>query len=123
MDALIGNFQEDTGLTDRLYLYIYQLLREVSPKRRSRRQLAQLDQRKPYITACFRQLPTSFTVGSDHRHSSCENKALEPGQEYVFFLLAELNATAGVSYYLKPFIRLSQTIVICMRQTLQKGYR
>uniref|UniRef100_A0A4W6D4Q9 protein-tyrosine-phosphatase n=1 Tax=Lates calcarifer TaxID=8187 RepID=A0A4W6D4Q9_LATCA len=78
-------------------LYINQLLREVTPKRRSRRQLAQLDQRKPYITACFRQLPSSFTVGSDHRHSSCENKPLEPGKEYVFFLLAELNATAGVS--------------------------
>uniref|UniRef100_A0A4W6D6Y4 protein-tyrosine-phosphatase n=1 Tax=Lates calcarifer TaxID=8187 RepID=A0A4W6D6Y4_LATCA len=74
-------------------LYINQLLREVTPKRRSRRQLAQLDQRKPYITACFRQLPSSFTVGSDHRHSSCENKPLEPGKEYVFFLLAELNAT------------------------------
>uniref|UniRef100_A0A4W6D639 protein-tyrosine-phosphatase n=1 Tax=Lates calcarifer TaxID=8187 RepID=A0A4W6D639_LATCA len=70
-----------------------ELLREVTPKRRSRRQLAQLDQRKPYITACFRQLPSSFTVGSDHRHSSCENKPLEPGKEYVFFLLAELNAT------------------------------
>uniref|UniRef100_A0A8D3BPC4 protein-tyrosine-phosphatase n=1 Tax=Scophthalmus maximus TaxID=52904 RepID=A0A8D3BPC4_SCOMX len=70
-----------------------ELLREVTPKRRTRRQLAQLDQRMPYITACFRQLPSSFTVGSDHRHSSCENKPLEPDQEYVFFLLAELNAT------------------------------
>uniref|UniRef100_A0A8C5DNN4 protein-tyrosine-phosphatase n=1 Tax=Gouania willdenowi TaxID=441366 RepID=A0A8C5DNN4_GOUWI len=76
---------------------IEELLQEVNPKRRSRRQLAQLDQRKPYITACFKQLPPSFTVGSDHRHSTCENKALEPGQEYVFFLLAELNATVGVS--------------------------
>uniref|UniRef100_A0A3Q1CN66 protein-tyrosine-phosphatase n=1 Tax=Amphiprion ocellaris TaxID=80972 RepID=A0A3Q1CN66_AMPOC len=70
-----------------------ELLREVTPKRRSRRQLAQLDQSKPYIIACFRRLPSSFTVGSDHSHSICENKPLEPGQEYVFFLLAELNAT------------------------------
>lgn len=77
---------------------INQLLRDVTPKRRSRRQLAQLEQRKPYITACFRQLPTSFTMGSDHRQNICENKPLEAGQEYVFFLLAELNATAGVSY-------------------------
>uniref|UniRef100_A0A3B4AB25 protein-tyrosine-phosphatase n=1 Tax=Periophthalmus magnuspinnatus TaxID=409849 RepID=A0A3B4AB25_9GOBI len=75
---------------------IEELLREVTLKRRTRRQLAQLDQNKPYITACFRQLPSSFTVGSDHRHSSCENKPLEPAQEYVFFLLAELNATSGV---------------------------
>uniref|UniRef100_A0A4W6D5X9 protein-tyrosine-phosphatase n=1 Tax=Lates calcarifer TaxID=8187 RepID=A0A4W6D5X9_LATCA len=80
-------------------LYINQLLREVTPKRRSRRQLAQLDQRKPYITACFRQLPSSFTVGSDHRHSSCENKPLEPGKEYVFFLLAELNKMFATSPY------------------------
>uniref|UniRef100_A0A671Z4D6 protein-tyrosine-phosphatase n=1 Tax=Sparus aurata TaxID=8175 RepID=A0A671Z4D6_SPAAU len=70
-----------------------ELLRDVTPKRRSRRQLAQLEQRKPYITACFRQLPTSFTMGSDHRQNICENKPLEAGQEYVFFLLAELNAT------------------------------
>uniref|UniRef100_A0AAQ4QU09 protein-tyrosine-phosphatase n=1 Tax=Gasterosteus aculeatus aculeatus TaxID=481459 RepID=A0AAQ4QU09_GASAC len=76
-----------------------ELLREVTPKRRSRRQLAQLDQRKPFITACFRQLPSSFTVGSDYRHSSCENKPLEPGQEYVFFLLAELNKTFATSPY------------------------
>uniref|UniRef100_A0A8C4P0Q4 protein-tyrosine-phosphatase n=1 Tax=Dicentrarchus labrax TaxID=13489 RepID=A0A8C4P0Q4_DICLA len=78
------------------------LLRDVTPKRRSRRQLAQLDQRKPYITACFRQLPSSFTVGSDHRNSICENKPLEPGHEYVFFLLAELNTTTGVSYSFSP---------------------
>nr|XP_029134655.1 receptor-type tyrosine-protein phosphatase S-like [Labrus bergylta] len=80
-----------------------ELLRGVTPKRRSRRQLAQLDQRKPYITACFRQLPSSFTVGSDHRHSSCENKPLEPGQEYVFFLLAELNTTAGKMFATSPY--------------------
>ncbi|XP_061540305.1 receptor-type tyrosine-protein phosphatase S isoform X4 [Phycodurus eques] len=80
-----------------------ELLREVTPKRRSRRQLGQLDQWKPYITACFRQLPSSFTVGSDHRQSSCENKALEPGQEYVFFLMAELNTTAGKMFATSPY--------------------
>uniref|UniRef100_A0AAQ5ZM69 protein-tyrosine-phosphatase n=1 Tax=Amphiprion ocellaris TaxID=80972 RepID=A0AAQ5ZM69_AMPOC len=79
--------------------YINQLLREVTPKRRSRRQLAQLDQSKPYIIACFRRLPSSFTVGSDHSHSICENKPLEPGQEYVFFLLAELNKMFATSPY------------------------
>ena len=73
-----------------------QLLRDVTPKRRSRRQLAQLDQRSPYITACFKQLPSSFTVGTDHSYSNCENKPLEPGQEYVFFLLAELSSATGV---------------------------
>uniref|UniRef100_A0A1A7X8Q7 protein-tyrosine-phosphatase n=1 Tax=Iconisemion striatum TaxID=60296 RepID=A0A1A7X8Q7_9TELE len=81
---------------------IEELLGEVVLKRRSRRQLAQLDQRNPYITACFKQLPTSFTVGSDHYLSSCENKPLEPGQEYVFFLLAELNATMGKMFATSP---------------------
>ncbi|XP_022048527.1 receptor-type tyrosine-protein phosphatase S isoform X8 [Acanthochromis polyacanthus] len=80
-----------------------ELLREVTPKRRSRRQLAQLDQSKPYIIACFKRLPSSFTVGSDHSHSICENKPLEPDQEYVFFLLAELNATAGKMFATSPY--------------------
>ncbi|KAM4575180.1 receptor-type tyrosine-protein phosphatase S isoform 4-T6 [Fundulus diaphanus] len=82
---------------------IEELLRDVIPKRRSRRQLAQLDQRSAYITACFKQLPPIFTVGSDHRQSSCENKPLEPGQEYVFFLLAELNATVGKMFATSPY--------------------
>ncbi|KAL6108110.1 ptprs [Pungitius sinensis] len=85
-----------------------ELLREVTPKRRSRRQLAQLDQRKPYITACFKQLPLSFTVGSDYRLSSCENKPLQPGQEYVFFLLAELNAT-GKMFATSPYTDIVKT--------------
>uniref|UniRef100_A0A3Q2GIW4 protein-tyrosine-phosphatase n=1 Tax=Cyprinodon variegatus TaxID=28743 RepID=A0A3Q2GIW4_CYPVA len=76
-----------------------QLLRDVIPKRRSRRQLAQTDQKQAYITACFKQLPSTFTVGSDHRLSSCENKPLVPGQEYVFFLLAELNKMFATSPY------------------------
>ncbi|XP_028260589.1 receptor-type tyrosine-protein phosphatase S isoform X5 [Parambassis ranga] len=82
---------------------VEELFREVTLKRRTRRQLAQLDQRNPYITACFRQLPPSFTVGSDHRLSSCENKPLDPGQEYVFFLLAELNSTAGKMFATSPY--------------------
>ncbi|XP_024908970.1 receptor-type tyrosine-protein phosphatase S isoform X9 [Cynoglossus semilaevis] len=84
-------------------LDIEELLREITPKRRSRRQLAQLDQKKPYITACFRQLPSSFTVGHDHLHSSCENKPLEPGQQYVFFLLVELNTTTGKMFATSPY--------------------
>uniref|UniRef100_A0A4W5QE29 protein-tyrosine-phosphatase n=1 Tax=Hucho hucho TaxID=62062 RepID=A0A4W5QE29_9TELE len=66
-----------------------ELLRDITPKRRTRRQLSQADGKKPYITACFKQLPITFTLGTEHRHSSCESKPLEPGQEYVFFLLAD----------------------------------
>uniref|UniRef100_A0A673CJQ5 protein-tyrosine-phosphatase n=1 Tax=Sphaeramia orbicularis TaxID=375764 RepID=A0A673CJQ5_9TELE len=81
-----------------------ELLRDVTPKRRTRRQLAQLDQRKPYITACFRQLPSSFTVGTDHRYSSCENKPLDPGQEYVFFLLKMFATSPYTDMVLGPSI-------------------
>ncbi|XP_042177876.1 receptor-type tyrosine-protein phosphatase S-like isoform X16 [Oncorhynchus tshawytscha] len=80
-----------------------ELLRDITPKRRTRRQLSQADGKKPYITACFKQLPTTFTLGTEHRHSSCENKPLEPGQEYVFFLLAELNTTAGKMFAASPY--------------------
>ncbi|XP_061884672.1 receptor-type tyrosine-protein phosphatase S-like [Entelurus aequoreus] len=100
---------------------IEELLREVTPKRRSRRQLAQLDQRKPYITACFRQLPSSFTVGSDHRQSSCENKALEPGQEYVFFLMAELNTTAGKMFATSPYTDTVMSPVLVDPQPVETG--
>uniref|UniRef100_A0A8C7P786 protein-tyrosine-phosphatase n=1 Tax=Oncorhynchus mykiss TaxID=8022 RepID=A0A8C7P786_ONCMY len=83
-----------------------ELLRDITPKRRTRRQLSQADGKKPYITACFKQLPTTFTLGTEHRHSSCENKPLEPGQEYVFFLLAELNTTKmfAASPYTDPVV-------------------
>ncbi|KAK7889818.1 hypothetical protein WMY93_025378 [Mugilogobius chulae] len=97
------NFRNSENLKNPDEMDIEELLREVTLKRRTRRQLAQLDQNKPYITACFRQLPPSFTVGSDHRHSSCENKPLEPAQEYVFFLLAELNATSGKMFATSPY--------------------
>ncbi|KAL1023306.1 hypothetical protein UPYG_G00039000 [Umbra pygmaea] len=80
-----------------------ELLRDITPKHRTRRQLSPADITKAYITACFRQLPNSFTLGADHRHSSCENKPLEAGQEYVFFLLAELNATAGKMFAASPY--------------------
>uniref|UniRef100_A0AAQ5XTR1 protein-tyrosine-phosphatase n=1 Tax=Amphiprion ocellaris TaxID=80972 RepID=A0AAQ5XTR1_AMPOC len=98
---VVGNWMQRGTLkkSKPMRFYINQLLREVTPKRRSRRQLAQLDQSKPYIIACFRRLPSSFTVGSDHSHSICENKPLEPGQEYVFFLLAELNKMFATSPY------------------------
>ncbi|XP_031678088.1 receptor-type tyrosine-protein phosphatase S [Oncorhynchus kisutch] len=86
-----------------------ELLRDITPKRRTRRQLSQADGKKPYITACFKQLPTSFTLGTEHRHSSCESKPLEPGQEYVFFLLAELNTTAVKMFAASPYTDLVVT--------------
>lgn len=66
---------------------------------RTTRQLKQVDGKRPYIAASFKpsSMPPSFTLGDQRVHSGFENRPLDPGQEYVFFILAELNTTGGVS--------------------------
>ncbi|XP_036376543.1 receptor-type tyrosine-protein phosphatase S isoform X11 [Megalops cyprinoides] len=85
-----------------------ELLKDMSPKQRhirTTRQLRQVDLRKPYIAACFNpsNLPSSFTLGNQKEYNGYENRALEPGQEYVFFLLAELNSTTGKMFVASPY--------------------
>lgn len=65
---------------------------------RTTRQLKQAEGKKPYIAASFKpsSMPQSFTLGNNMVYSGFENRALEPGQEYVFFILAELNTNGGV---------------------------
>uniref|UniRef100_A0A673NCY8 protein-tyrosine-phosphatase n=1 Tax=Sinocyclocheilus rhinocerous TaxID=307959 RepID=A0A673NCY8_9TELE len=65
---------------------------------RTTRQLKQVDGKRPYIAASFKpsSMPPSFTLGNQMVYSGFENRALDPGQEYVFFILAELNTTGGV---------------------------
>lgn len=48
-------------------------------------------------------------MGTDHSYSNCENKPLESGQEYVFFLLAELSSTTGVSQTFRGFFSSRQS--------------
>ncbi|XP_072560268.1 receptor-type tyrosine-protein phosphatase S-like isoform X5 [Paramormyrops kingsleyae] len=69
------------------------------------RQRRHADPHKPYIAACFRpaSLPSFFTLGDQMEYSGYENRLLEPGQEYVFFLLAELNTTSGKMFVASPF--------------------
>ena len=75
-----------------------QLLKDISQRQRDTRQQKQVDLRRAYITARFTPgtLPAFFTLGDQLDYGGFENRALEPGQEYVFFILAELNATTGV---------------------------
>ncbi|XP_064195157.1 receptor-type tyrosine-protein phosphatase S-like isoform X13 [Anguilla rostrata] len=85
-----------------------ELLKDSSPKHRygrTSRQRRQADPRKPYIAASFKPstLPSFFTLGNQAEYNGYENRALEPGQEYVFFLLAELNTTAGKMYVASPY--------------------
>uniref|UniRef100_A0A672PXA3 protein-tyrosine-phosphatase n=1 Tax=Sinocyclocheilus grahami TaxID=75366 RepID=A0A672PXA3_SINGR len=58
---------------------------------RTTRQLKQVDGKRPYIAASFKpsSMPPSFTLGNQMVYSGFENRALDPGQEYVFFILAD----------------------------------
>ncbi|XP_061093978.1 receptor-type tyrosine-protein phosphatase S-like isoform X4 [Conger conger] len=84
-----------------------ELLLDLGASRHARttRQLGQVDLRKPYIAASFEpaSLPQTFTVGNQKKYNGYENRALEPGQEYVFFLLAELNTTTGKMFVASPY--------------------
>ncbi|XP_073788630.1 receptor-type tyrosine-protein phosphatase S isoform X9 [Danio rerio] len=85
-----------------------ELLKDISQKQRDPRQ-RQVDLRRAYITARFTPatLPAFFTLGNQQDYGGFDNRALEAGQEYVFFILAELNSTTGMfvaSPYTDPVI-------------------
>uniref|UniRef100_A0A672IM15 protein-tyrosine-phosphatase n=1 Tax=Salarias fasciatus TaxID=181472 RepID=A0A672IM15_SALFA len=84
-----------------------ELLKDISQRQRDSRQQKQVDLRQAYITARFTPatLPAFFTLGDQLDYGGFENRALEPGQEYVFFILAELNSTTGVRkmYVASPY--------------------
>ncbi|XP_068460898.1 receptor-type tyrosine-protein phosphatase S-like isoform X6 [Clinocottus analis] len=81
-----------------------ELLKDISQKQRDSRQQKQVDLRRAYITARFTPatLPAFFTLGDQLDYGGFENRALEAGQEYVFFILAELNSTTGM-YVASPY--------------------
>ncbi|XP_028833168.1 receptor-type tyrosine-protein phosphatase S isoform X7 [Denticeps clupeoides] len=81
-----------------------ELLKDISQKQRDPRQ-RQVDLRRAYITARFTpaNLPAFFTLGDQLDYGGFENRALEAGQEYVFFILAELNATTGKMFVASPY--------------------
>ncbi|XP_033838513.1 receptor-type tyrosine-protein phosphatase S-like isoform X4 [Periophthalmus magnuspinnatus] len=82
-----------------------ELLKDISQKQRDSRQQKTVDLRRAYITARFTPatLPAFFTLGDQLDYGGFENRALEPGQEYVFFILAELNSTTGKMYVASPY--------------------
>ncbi|XP_048019518.1 receptor-type tyrosine-protein phosphatase S isoform X26 [Megalobrama amblycephala] len=81
-----------------------ELLKDISQKQRDPRQ-RQVDLRRAYITARFTPatLPAFFTLGNQQDYGGFENRALEAGQEYVFFILAELNSTTGKMFVASPY--------------------
>ncbi|KAG8594244.1 hypothetical protein GDO81_001129 [Engystomops pustulosus] len=71
--------------------------------RRSLRHLRHVEFPKPYIAARFQSLPLEFTLGDQKIHDGFENKALEFGQRYVFFILAMLEGAEAKMFAASPY--------------------
>ncbi|XP_056377687.1 receptor-type tyrosine-protein phosphatase delta isoform X28 [Hyla sarda] len=79
-----------------------ELLKDISRKRRSVRFKREVES-KPYIAAHFDVLPTEFTLGDQKNYGGFENKQLQNGQEYVFFVLAVIEHTELTMYATSPY--------------------
>ncbi|KAG9480695.1 hypothetical protein GDO78_012253 [Eleutherodactylus coqui] len=71
--------------------------------RRSLRHLRHVEIPKPYIAARFQALPPEFTLGDQKIHDGFENKALEFGHRYVFFILAMLEGAEAKMFAASPY--------------------
>uniref|UniRef100_A0A8C5JG59 protein-tyrosine-phosphatase n=1 Tax=Junco hyemalis TaxID=40217 RepID=A0A8C5JG59_JUNHY len=71
-------------------------------KRKDLRHSRQLDFPRPYIAARFRSLPSHFILGDMKHYDNFENRALEPGQKYMLFILAVLQEPEA-TYAASPF--------------------
>ncbi|XP_072516045.1 receptor-type tyrosine-protein phosphatase S isoform X9 [Salminus brasiliensis] len=85
-----------------------ELFRDMNVKQRhvrTARQLRQVDVKKPYIAASFRPtaMPSTFTLGNQMVYNGFENRMLEPGLEYVFFILAEVNSNGTKTFVSSPY--------------------
>ncbi|KAG7485299.1 receptor-type tyrosine-protein phosphatase delta-like [Solea senegalensis] len=74
----------------------------VSRALRIRRQAGQSDPRA-YVSAHFKTLPLEFTLGDGQNHGGFRNRALQNGQEYVFFVLGLLDLSENTMYATSPY--------------------
>uniref|UniRef100_A0A8D0GZE0 Receptor-type tyrosine-protein phosphatase S n=1 Tax=Sphenodon punctatus TaxID=8508 RepID=A0A8D0GZE0_SPHPU len=96
-----GQFLNPLGSPEEMDLE--ELIQDISRlQRRSLRHSRQLELTKPYIAARFRTLPSHFILGDMKHYDNFENRALEPGQRYVLFILAVLQESEG-TYAASPF--------------------
>ncbi|XP_009868847.1 PREDICTED: receptor-type tyrosine-protein phosphatase S-like, partial [Apaloderma vittatum] len=99
-----GQFLNPLGSPEEMDLE--ELIQDIARlRRRSLRHSRQLDFPKPYIAARFRSLPSHFILGDMKHYDNFENRALEPGQRYVIFILAVLQepeATFAASPFSDP---------------------
>ncbi|CAG02291.1 unnamed protein product, partial [Tetraodon nigroviridis] len=87
-----------------------ELLREINRTSRELRFRRQAEP-KAYIAAYFKSLPKEFTLGNGKMYGEFENKQLQNGQEYVFFVLAVVEMSENVQNY-EILIRFSQPQVM-----------
>ncbi|XP_078147999.1 receptor-type tyrosine-protein phosphatase delta-like [Centroberyx gerrardi] len=79
-----------------------ELLKEINRTSRGLRFRRQAEP-KAYIAAYFKDLPTEFTLGDAKIYGDFENKQLQNGQEYIFFVLAVLEMSENTMYATSPY--------------------
>ncbi|KAJ8262302.1 hypothetical protein GJAV_G00164920 [Gymnothorax javanicus] len=79
-----------------------ELLKEINGTSRSLRLRREIEP-KAYIAAYFKELPTEFTLGDGQIYGDFENKRLQSGQEYIFFVLAVLEISENTMYATSPY--------------------
>ncbi|KAG9342521.1 hypothetical protein JZ751_016525 [Albula glossodonta] len=79
-----------------------ELLKEINRTSRGLRVRRQAEP-KAYITAYFKELPTEFTLGDRKSYGDFENRQLQNGQEYIFFVLAVLEISENTMYATSPY--------------------
>ncbi|XP_062240124.1 receptor-type tyrosine-protein phosphatase delta-like isoform X9 [Platichthys flesus] len=79
-----------------------ELLKEINRTSRGLRFQRQAEP-KAYIAAYFKDLPKDFTLGDAKIYGDFENKQLQNGQEYIFFVLAVLEMSENIMYATSPY--------------------
>ncbi|XP_028330192.1 receptor-type tyrosine-protein phosphatase delta isoform X37 [Gouania willdenowi] len=79
-----------------------ELLKEINRTSRGLRFQRQAEP-KPYIAAYFKELRKDFTLGDGKIYGDFENKQLQNGQEYIFFVLAVLEMSENIMYATSPY--------------------
>ncbi|XP_047192007.1 receptor-type tyrosine-protein phosphatase delta-like isoform X29 [Scophthalmus maximus] len=79
-----------------------ELLKEINRTSRGLRFRRQAEP-KAYIAAYFKDLPKDFTLGDGKIYGDFENKQLQNGQEYIFFVLAALEMSENIMYATSPY--------------------
>ncbi|KAM8900303.1 receptor-type tyrosine-protein phosphatase delta isoform 34-T34 [Spinachia spinachia] len=79
-----------------------ELLKEINQTSRALRFQRQVEP-KAYIAAYFKALPNDFKLGDGKTYRGFENKQLQNGQEYIFFVLAVLEMSENIMYATSPY--------------------